>query len=68
MNANLLKGKLRERGMTQAQAAKIVGVSPSNFNDKINGTGGADFRLGEARKLIRALNLTPDAIDKIFLG
>lgn len=36
MQANMLKGKLTENGMTQANAAERIGISLSRFNAKLN--------------------------------
>ena len=67
MNTHKLKGKLREKGLTQEQAAKIAGCSPSNFNEKLNGSGGG-FRLKEAEQLYKALELTPEECEQIFFS
>ena len=53
MNANMLKGRLREKAMTQADLAPQVGLSLSRFNAKLNETGGAEFSLGEVRAIKR---------------
>ena len=68
MNANLLKGKMMERGMTQEEVAKKIGISPSRFNAKPNETGGAEFSLGEAKSLIELFRLSPKQVDQIFFG
>jgi DNA-binding XRE family transcriptional regulator len=66
MQANMLKGKLAENGMTQAAAAEKIGISFSRFNAKINETRGAEFSLGEVLALKNVLNLSPEQIDQIF--
>lgn len=66
MNVNLLKGKLRERALTQGAVAEKLGVSLSCFNAKLNGRGGAEFSLGELQALKRILALTPRQVDQIF--
>ena len=43
MQANMLKGKLTESGMTQEQAASRIGISLSRFNAKLNETRRAEF-------------------------
>lgn len=68
MNVNLLKGKMKERSMTQEDVARKVGLSLSRFNAKLNGTGGAEFSLGEAQAMKRLFGLSPDQIDKIFFA
>ena len=66
MQANMLKGKLNENGMTQANAAERIGISLSRFNAKLNETRGAEFSLGEVLALKNVLNLSPEQIDQIF--
>jgi len=67
MNSNILKGKMRECSLTQQEVADKIGVSLSRFNAKLNGTGGAEFSLGEAQALRRLLGLTVEQVDEIFL-
>ena len=66
MQANMLKGKLAENGMTQANAAERIGISLSRFNAKLNETRGAEFSLGEGLALKNVLNLSPEQINQIF--
>lgn len=66
MQANMLKGKLAENGMTQANAAERIGISLSRFNAKLNETRGAEFSLGEVLALKNVLNLSPEQINQIF--
>ena len=66
MNANLLKGVLRSKGITQETAARKIGISLSRFNAKLNGTGGAEFSLGDVQALRNYLELTPEDVDRIF--
>lgn len=66
MQANMLKGKLTENGMTQANAAERIGISLSRFNAKLNETRGAEFSLGEVLALKNVLNLSLEQIDQIF--
>lgn len=68
MNSNLLKGKMKERGMTQEDVAKRIGISLSRFNAKLNETDGAEFSLGEAKSLIDLFCLQSDQIDQIFFS
>lgn len=67
MNANLLKGKMAEYGMTQEDVAKKIGISLSRFNAKLNETGGAEFSLGEVIALVKLFNLSSRQRDQIFL-
>ena len=66
MNTDLLKGKIREHALTQEQLAAQIGLSLSRFNAKINGTGGAEFTLGEVRAIRKVLSLNSEQTDLIF--
>ena len=55
MNANMLKGRLREKAM-------------SRFNAKLNETGGAEFSLGEVRAIKRVLDLDQEQTEQIFFS
>lgn len=66
MNADMLKGKLREHALTQADAASKIGLSLSRFNAKLNETGGAEFSLGEVRALKSLLSLGAQQTEEIF--
>lgn len=66
MNGNILRGKFREKGMTQADVAKKIGISLSRFNAKLNEAGGAEFTLGEALLLKRLFDLSAEQMDEIF--
>ena len=68
MNINLLKGKIREKGLTQADVADRMGVSLSRFNAKLNGRGGAEFNLREVQALRGMLSLTAKQTEQIFFG
>ncbi|WP_066455044.1 hypothetical protein [Anaerotruncus rubiinfantis] len=66
MNADKLKGKIKEHAMTQDMVAKKIGLSLSRFNAKLNGTDGAEFSLGEAQSLKWLFELTSEQVDEIF--
>lgn len=66
MNTDLLKGKLRERALTQGEAAEKLGISLSRFNAKLNGRKNAEFSLGELQALKRLLGLTARQVEQIF--
>lgn len=68
MNADLLKGKIKELHMTQADVACGIGISLSRFNAKLNGTGGAEFSLGEIRAMRKLMLLGDDTSNAIFFG
>lgn len=56
MNAKLLRGKIKEAGLTQEELADIVGMSPNSFSRKINGM--RQFKANEIESLCRALNIS----------
>lgn len=65
MNANKLKGKIVEKGLTIAQTAELIDVHKASFYRKLNGLD--QFTVNEAVKLKEALDLTNlEALD-IFL-
>lgn len=66
MDANKLKGKLREKALSQEKVADKMGISLSRFNAKINGRGGAEFSLGELQALKDILALNAVQVDQIF--
>lgn len=47
-----LKAYFVERGITQTEVAKFLGIPKSNLSTRINGSG-ADFRLDEVRKICK---------------
>lgn len=63
-----LKGIIRAFGETQADLAREIGVSLSRLNAKLNGTGGAEFSLGEIAAIKRHYRLTSEEVDNIFFG
>lgn len=66
MNGALLKGKIREKSLTQKDVADKIGISLSRFNAKLNNSGGAEFSLGEVRAIKSLLKLNPEQVDLIF--
>lgn len=64
----LLKGKIREKGMTQQDVAAEIGISLSRFNAKLNNTNDAQFTLQEVKLMRGLLDLTSDQVDQIFFG
>ena len=49
------KGFLVENNIQQKEVAKILNISNSTLNKKINGTG-SDFTIQEAKKICQTLN------------
>ena len=54
INANLIRAKIVENGMTQEQVAKEMGISAKTFSIKMNN---GKFGLHEAEKLIQILKI-----------
>jgi len=52
-----LKKTLDEKGITQAEASRLIGVSLSTFNLKLNRARNRDFYLSEAVCLARYLSI-----------
>ena len=65
MNANKLKGKLKEKEATYRQCADYIGISLTSFNNKMNGK--SSFKLIEAEKLAMFLSMSVDEKASIFL-
>ena len=63
MNANKLRAKIKENGLTQEKVAKIIGISPNSLSRKLSWK--KDFRLGEVILLCRALRI--ENVEEIFL-
>lgn len=58
INANLIRAKIVENGMTQEQVAKEMGISAKTFSIKMNN---GKFGLHEAEKLIQILKIEEPA-------
>lgn len=59
MNVNILKGKMAEKGMTQAQLAQKIGISENSLSRKL--LGKREFRLSEAVDICIALDIEDPA-------
>ena len=63
INVNALKGKIAERGKTQTDVAKVIGIAPKTFYDKMSkGVFGSD----EIEIMIDYLSIEDPM--KIFFG
>ena len=61
MNANLIRGKIAERGLTQQKLAEKTGISENSLSRKLSGK--RDFRLEEVKRICAILgieNPSPD--------
>lgn len=65
MNAQKLKGKLRECNINYEKAAECLGLSIASFNNKMNGK--SKFYIDEIDKLSKYLNLSDTEKIDIFL-
>ena len=65
VNSDKLKGIMREKRMTQADAAKLLGLSECSVNQKINNV--RPFFLDEAEKLANALEIDSGGFGVYFL-
>lgn len=63
MNANKIRAKIAEHGMTQGEVAKIIGISANSLSRKLLGKRG--FLLSEVIALCSVLEL--DNPQEIFL-
>ena len=68
VNTLSLKAKLKERGMTQEEAAKRLGIDPSTFNRKINNESGHVITVREAEALSRLLQIPKEDLVTIFFA
>ena len=64
----ILKGKIREKGLSQQDVATKIGISLSRFNAKLNNTDGAQFTLREVKDMRDLLELSPEQVDQIFFS
>lgn len=55
LNANLLRGKIAEKGMTQSSLAKIIGMSENSLSRKLRGR--RQFSLSEAVTICNVLEI-----------
>lgn len=53
------KAYMSEKGIIQAEVAKLIEVSNATLNKKINGTG-SDFSLTEVRTITRHYNISAE--------
>lgn len=66
VNIQRLKGKIVEKGFTQKDLAKFIGIDRSTFYRKIKNKG-QKFNIDEVGKIISTLNIDKeDAIDIFF--
>lgn len=67
MNTAKLKGKMRENSITQEEMAKQIGIALSTLNRKLQSESDGDsFTIGEANRIYKILNLSPEEATVIF--
>lgn len=66
LNARLLKARMVEQGITQADVAKCLGIARSTVSQKLNGV--RPLYLKEADKLATLLSMDAQMFGSIFFG
>lgn len=66
MNKELLLYKIRSKGYTQNDFAKLIGMSATSLSYKMNGK--VDFSLTEIQQIGKVLQLNSDDITIIFFN
>ena len=69
MNTAKLKGKMREKEITQEEMAKKLGIALSTMNRKLQSSEDGDsFTVGEANRIFHILELSTDEAMAIFFA
>lgn len=66
VNANKLRGKIVERGMSIASISMEIGVNKSTFYRKLSGC--CPFTIQDADRLVEILGLNAEEAKAIFLA
>lgn len=66
VNTNKLKGRLREKGLTQTDIAKELNISQPTINQKLNNLRPMD--LEEAEKISKILSINPGEFAIYFVA
>lgn len=66
-NAEKLKAKLNEKGMSIEDISKAIEIDKSTFYRKL-ASNGMTFTIGEVDKISKVLNLSVDDINSIFFS
>ena len=67
VNIPKLKGKMTEKGFTQARLAKSINVSLSTINQRFK-QGGDAFTVGEVERIVMALQMSQQDVNEIFFN
>ena len=65
-NYNSLLGRMREKGLTQAAAAAMIGICPERLNARLNNK--AVFKQSEIVKLCAVLDIPSGEIGAYFFS
>lgn len=66
VNANKLRGKIVERGLSVSSVSAAIGVHKSTFYRKLSGD--APFTIQDADRLVDVLGLTSEETKSIFFS
>lgn len=64
MDYTLLRGRIRDHGMSQKEVAEKIGVSEGQFCQKMNGNFA--FRQDEINRICTLLDIEPAEIGRFF--
>lgn len=64
MDYSKLLGRIKEKGFTQASVARMIKVSPTTMNGKLNGH--VEFSQSEIRNLCKVLHIQDSDIPAFF--
>jgi len=65
VKTELLKSKIKEKGLSVADVANEIGVNPSTLFRKFQ-SGGNAFTVGQVAEISTLLELTKDEVNHIF--
>ena len=65
-NTEMLKKRMAERGISQSDMARLLGIAPPTMSQKINNL--RPFTLDEADTLSRELEIPPDEFRAYFFA
>ena len=66
VNANKIKGRMAEMGISQEEAAEALGIKQPTFSQKCNGV--RDFKTHEVQKLVALLNIDDKDVVQYFFA
>ena len=64
LNTQKIKGKMKEKNITQNEMAKELCITPYSFSLKINKT--RDFKVSEVEKMFNKLEITKEEVQYFF--